>query len=187
MMRLVALAALSVSLLAPMAAEEPVSEINLKAAFLYKFTIFLEWPEGSFAKENAPFVIGVLGEKALADAIAETVSQREVRGRPFQVRSYSWEEDVEPDVHLLYYDPGDVDQDELGETFRTIRKKAPNAFIVSEGEEAIHHGAHLTFSMQNARLRFLINNEAAADAHIRISSKLLRLATIISDKGEVQP
>ncbi|MBF0169890.1 MAG: YfiR family protein [Nitrospinae bacterium] len=183
MMRLVALAALSVSLLAPMAAEEPVSALQLKAAFLYKFTIFLEWPEAAFADSKSPIVIGVLGDKELAAATAETVLRREVRGRSFQVRSYMWEEDIEPDVHLLYLSPG-ADHGEFIGRLPKARAKAPHAFLVSDGEESVLRGAHLAFTLRNDRLQFLINLEAATAANIRISSKLLRLATIVDAMGE---
>lgn len=186
MTRLIALAALSVSLLAPMASEESVSARELKAAFLYKFTIFLEWPEPAFSSPESPIIIGVLGDKRLATSTGEIVVRREVRGRPFQVRSYSWIADIEPDIDLLYLAPTIDDHDELQETFEKIRKKAPHAFIVSEGEEAILHGAHLSFAMRNTRLKFLINLEAANRDHIRISSKLLRLATIVSGEESVE-
>ncbi len=182
MMRLIALAALSVSLLAPMSAEEPVSIRQLKSAFLYKFSIFLDWPDNAFENATSPIVIGILGDKELTAATEQTVAGREVRGRSFQVRSYAWAEDVEPDVHILYLDPDFEEHGRLKNIFKQVGAKAPNAFIVSEGNETITRGAHLSFSMENARLRFLINLNAATAAQIRISSKLLRLATIV-DKG----
>ena len=65
-------------------AEDPL-EREVKAAYLYKFGSFVEWPEASFARPDSPLQIGVAGDDALADQLVRTVTGRSVAGRPIAV------------------------------------------------------------------------------------------------------
>src|SRR6266568_2186456 len=61
-------------------------EYRVKAAFLYKFGSYIEWPSRSFARTDSPVAIGVMGANALADELAQIVAGRSVNGRAVQVR-----------------------------------------------------------------------------------------------------
>jgi len=56
-------------------------EYQLKAAFLFNFAKFIEWPAPSFAQANAPIIVGVLGETPLAAALEEVARDRKINGR----------------------------------------------------------------------------------------------------------
>src|SRR5262245_37705272 len=71
-------------------AQSPVSkEYQIKAAFLYNFTKFVEWPQERFAGENAPFVIGVLGRNPFGDELEKIVHDRKVNGRTIVIRDFA--------------------------------------------------------------------------------------------------
>ncbi len=70
----------------PAQADAQADEYRVKAAFLYKFGGYVEWPDRSFARADSPIAIGVMGADALADELAQIVSGRNVSGRPVLVR-----------------------------------------------------------------------------------------------------
>src|SRR3989449_9493975 len=70
----------------PAQADTQADEYRVKAAFLYKFGSYIEWPSGSFARADSPVAIGVMGADALADELAQIVAGRNVNGRPVRVR-----------------------------------------------------------------------------------------------------
>src|SRR5438094_1030718 len=63
-------------------------EYDLKAAFLFNFAQFVEWPPQSFAGPNAPIVIGVLGEDPFGSSLDEIVEGETVHEHPLVIRRY---------------------------------------------------------------------------------------------------
>ncbi len=81
--------ALAALLAAPQAALTQIdkaSEVQVKAAYLYQFGGFVEWPPGAFAAADSPFHIGVIGADAIADELEQVVATRQVQGRQVAVR-----------------------------------------------------------------------------------------------------
>src|SRR5438034_9980654 len=70
----------------PVQADAQADEYRVKAAFLYKFGSYIEWPDRRFARPDSPLAIGVMGANALADELAQIVAGRSVNGRAVQVR-----------------------------------------------------------------------------------------------------
>src|SRR5256885_6027876 len=70
----------------PAQADAQVDEYRVKAAFLYKFGSYIEWPSGSFAGADSPVTVGVMGAEALGEELAQIVAGRHVNGRPVRVR-----------------------------------------------------------------------------------------------------
>src|SRR5258708_29175297 len=90
--RLLRAAALSIAIAAGVAGPRPAhadaqaDEYRVKAAFLYKFGSYVEWPGASFARADSPVTIGVMGADALADELTQIVAGRSFNGRPVRVR-----------------------------------------------------------------------------------------------------
>src|ERR1700686_2674516 len=76
------------------AAAAPARECEIKAAFLYNFTKFVDWPAATFADAGAPIVIGVLGDSPCAQALERLVRDRKVNGRTIVVRRIASAEDA---------------------------------------------------------------------------------------------
>ena len=82
-------------------------ERNVKAAFLYKFLMFTEFPPSAFADPAAPMVIGVLGDDEMARGLARLVAGRAVNRRPLEVRALR-ENDSAEGLHLLFVGGSDI-------------------------------------------------------------------------------
>jgi hypothetical protein len=150
-------------------APEPV----LKAAFIYNFAKFAEWPAD--APPADPLTICVLGEAAIAEALDEAVKGRTVDGRKTVVVR------VKPEgfraCHVLYLaglSPKRAQEivDEL--------KGAP-VLTVGDREQFAQGGGIAGLFVEQGRMRFAINLEAAQRCRLRISSRLLSLAKIVKD------
>jgi hypothetical protein len=82
-------------------AQEALPEYQVKAAYLFNFLKFVEWPEESFADPLAPIVIGVVGEDPFGNALPQVVIGKTVQGRDLVIRIYHAGEDLRG-AHILF-------------------------------------------------------------------------------------
>src|SRR5258708_3925515 len=148
-------------------------EYLLKAAFLYNFTKFVEWPPKRFANETSPIVIGVLGWNwnPFSDELINLVSGKKVGGRPVIVKNVETPEEASA-VHVLFVTAG------LEQRWFKGLKSAPNTGVltVGESEEFAADGGIITFILKEDNVRFEINQDAGKDTGLKISAQLLKLA-----------
>lgn len=149
-----------------------VLERQVKAAYLYKFAGFVEWPEGSFAKPDSPVVIGVAGADALADQLEAAVAGRNANGRPLQVKRLKRGESV-AGLHMLFVSAA-LDKANAQEWMTACRGQA--VLTVSDADESQAMGSIINFVMVDERLRFEVALKNAATAHLRISARMLQAA-----------
>ena len=161
----------------PSLAQTSSREYNIKAAFLYNFTQFVEWPPKAFAGSETPFVIGIIGDDPFRSVIDETVTGEKVNGRPIVVRRYRDVQDVK-NCHILYIS--------LKEALRVTEiLSAVPAYVltVSDIPNFARTGGMIHFLNQSNKIRLQINSAVAKAADLNISSKLLRVAEIV-DKAK---
>ncbi|HEX2861137.1 MAG TPA: YfiR family protein [Lacunisphaera sp.] len=163
--------------LAP-AATAPSREYQIKAVFLFNFARFVEWPEDAFPDAAAPLIIGVLGEDPFGSVLDETVGGDQAGARPLQVRRWQRVEDVDT-CHILFITKSQAANVESIFT----HLKGRSVLTVSDADGPTRHGPMIRLVNENNRIRLKINLEAARAARLVISSKLLRPAIIVSDKG----
>jgi len=145
-------------------------EIGVKAAFLYNFTKFVEWPASAFAAADAPITLCSIGDGALADDIQKIVADRTAQNRAVKVRAAS-ELDL-AQCQVVY-----VPEAAAASAAPVIEAaKAAKALTVGETSDFLSQGGMVVFTKQANRVRFEINESAAKDAGLKISSKLLSLA-----------
>jgi hypothetical protein len=149
--------------------------LQVKAAFLFKFGEFVEWPDAAFAGPDAPFTLAVVGADALADVLEELARQRRINGRPVQVRRVRPAEPV-PVAHIVFAGAAAVDR--LHATAERLR--AGHALTITDTAGAAPGMIH--FVIRDNRVRFEIDAAAADDAGLKISSKVLSLALSVSGK-----
>jgi hypothetical protein len=157
----------------PAAAQDTstVLERRVKAAFLVKFPDYVEWPDGSFARPDAPFVIGVAGDEALVQELAQAVREKALDGRPLQVRSLKAGASL-AGVHLLY-----VARDDTARVMQSLGTAAgQHMLLVTEVEGALQQGSVINFVMSGGRVKFEISLESASRQGLRLSSRLLSVA-----------
>ena len=166
----VAYGAIAPSVPAPPSAEaERILERRVKAAFLFRFTEFITWPEAAFARPDSPFVIVVAGRDALADELRQITAGRSVGGHPVEVVRVS--EPAIPVAHVVF-----VAEPEKLRLRDWIRAAPRHALVVTESEGALALGAVINFLLVEGRVRFEISLDAAERRGLRMSSRLLAVA-----------
>jgi hypothetical protein len=148
-----------------------VDENSVKAAFLYKFGSYVEWPAGAFAAADSPLAFGVVGDAALAAELSRVVAGRVIDGRPIVVRDLHGDDPLH-DVHVLFV-AGDsrAEVDDLLATLRDVP-----ALVVTQTARALPSGSVINFVIVDDRVRFDVALAAAERRHLKISSLLLRVA-----------
>jgi hypothetical protein len=174
-LRLFRVQVLSVVLLAVMsgglASADEVDEYHLKAAFLYNFAQFVEWPAEAFKSADEQIGLCVLGENPFGSALNQAVKGKTAAGRKFAVREISEPKEAGR-CHILF-----VAGSESGRVKPVLAElKGRNVLTVGETEDFAAAGGVITFRLKATRVRFGIDIQAASSANLKISSKLLMLA-----------
>lgn len=145
-------------------------EYQLKAAFLFNFTKFVEWPARRFADERSPILIGVVGENPIGAALADLVTGRLVNGRPIAV-AYPKNTGEMQRVHLLFVARGEEDRlTELQSSGTTV------VLTVGESDRFAELGGMINFVVADEKVRFEVNLATAEKHGIKISAQLVKLA-----------
>lgn len=159
---------------------ETFSVEAVKAAFLYRFASFVEWPADSPA---SPFVIAVAGDEDVARQLEVLVPRMVVNHQPVQLRRVSRVADLDG-VHILYVGP-----DALPRT-RTLRGAALERpiLIVTDADRGLDAGAVINFVEADRNVRFEISLIAADRARLKIDSALLSVAAHVERRPpEIRP
>lgn len=149
-------------------------EYQLKAAFLYNFTKFIEWPPQSFSGTSAPIVIGVLSDSPLGSELVQVVKDRNVNGRSIVVKRIETAAEARL-THLLFVGAGE------GGRFVELEPAIRGSSIVTIGESPsfAQAGGTINFVLEDDKVRFEINMDSAEHAGLRISAQLQKLAKLI--------
>ncbi len=159
------------------AADAAVSkEYELKAAFLYNFTKFIEWPAARFANDASPVVIGVLGKNPFGDELESVVKGRTVKGRDIVVKLLA-SADEAPAVHILFVPAGEEPRLAATDAWRKIA-----VVVVGESPRFAPLGGAITFKPEADKVRFAIDLAAAESVGLKISAQLLKLAVEVHRK-----
>jgi len=161
------------------AAETSVpKEYQIKAAFLYNFTKFVEWPDSAFADPNKPIVIGVLGPNPFGGELAKAIEGRKVNGRDLVLQTIQKVDDLKA-VHVLFI--GSEEDRKLAEHLAAL--KGNPVLTVGETEIFAKRGGIITFSLEGDKVRFEINMESAEQGGLKISAQLQKLAKSVRRKS----
>jgi len=156
---------------APGAAAQAFSAAQVKAAFLYNFAKFVEWPGAAFDSADAPFVLGVLGTDPVGAAARELLRGKSIKGRPLVVREVAGPKAAR-ECHLLFF--GRDEEDRL-EAILDALSGAP-VLVVSDVERFTDRGGMIELVTVGQRIRFAIDAAAARAAGLTLSSQLRELA-----------
>ncbi len=182
--RLLRACALSIGIAAGVAGPSPVQadaqadEYRVKAAFLYKFGSYVEWPSGTFARADSPVTIGVMGADALADELTQIVAGRSVNGRPVRVRKLRPGDPI-AGLHVLFV--GRAHGGRLGEILAAARGQA--LLTVTESEEGLELGSMINFVVVEDRVRFDVAPPPSEAGNLKISARLLGVARKVVSKS----
>jgi len=153
----------------PLRAQAP-TEYQVKAAFLYNFAKFVEWPENT---PGMPFCIGILGPDPFGSVIDQTLAGKTLDGRRVVIRRFERPEEAFG-CEIVFVASASRSPAPLLERFQ-------NKAVLTVGDEPAfcQSGGIIGFQLAGQRVRFAVNLEAAQRAQLKVSSKLLSLATKI--------
>ena len=158
------------------APEKPPSEYQVRAAFLYNFVKFVEWP-GSPNDQGGAIELCVLGKDPVEGELQRVISGKTVSGRSLTVRRIS-DPAAAQSCRILF-----VSSSEAGRVPEVLKALGSTGVLtVSEAERFSEHGGMINFRMEGQRVRFQINAAAANRVGLKISSQLLQLAVTPDDK-----
>jgi YfiR/HmsC-like len=168
---LLGLALLLAALPAAVRAQVAASEYDVKAAFLFNFTKFVEWPGSAFSDDRGALQLCVFGGNPFGKSL-EAVAGEEVGGHRLGVRRV---EDTGKlaGCHVLFIDPAES-SDRTSQVLSSVRGEP--VLTVGDNRGFLDRGGIINFVLEGTKVRFEINQEAAERAGLKISSKLLRLA-----------
>jgi len=160
------------------------SEYLIKAGFIYNFAKFVEWPSAAFAQPDSPIVIGVLGTDPFGSVLDRLVQDKKIGQRGFVVRRYKWGKDLKDlkdlrDCKILFVSASEkAHADEIIQLVKWLP-----ILTVGETPGFAERGGVIRFTVEDNRVRFEVNVDAAHQADLNISSRLLTLAKIIPQTG----
>ena len=158
------------------------SERQIKAAFLYRFTEYVQWPEEAFERRAAPLVMGLLADDGVAAELAAVTAGRQVRGHPVQVRVLR-EGESTSGLQVLFI--GAAASARIGALARATQGPV---LIVSEGENALAQGSIINFVVNERRVRFEVALAPAATRSLSLGAGLLSVAlNVRKDSGLALP
>lgn len=163
---------------APVSGQVAAGEYQIKAAYLHHFAQFVEWPQ-SVLPPGAPIVIGLVGQDPFGRAIDEVIAGKHANGHPLVVRRLRWNDDL-TSCHVLFVSSSELQH--IGAILDATR--GFSVLTVADVDRFAMRGGMIELMTVENRVHFDINAGAAAEAHLRISSKLLGIARAIRSTAE---
>lgn len=163
---------------APASASVAAGEYQIKAAYLHHFAQFVEWPQSVLAP-GAPIVIGLIGDDPFGRAIDDVIAGRRANGHPIVIRRLRWNDSV-GGCQMIFISSSELQH--LGAVLDSVRGMA--VLTVADIDRFASRGGMIELVTLENRVRFDINADAAAEAHLRISSKLLQVARVLRGTAE---
>jgi hypothetical protein len=151
------------------------TEYEVKAAFLYNFTRFVEWPPEALRDPGAPFVIAIVGHDPFGAVIDETVAGKTAGGRPIEVRRVPRVEEAR-DAQIVFVSSSE--RSNLAAILKALDR--PGILTVGDTDGFAMRGGAINFTLQARKVRFEINPIVAEQAGLKVSSQLLKLATLVA-------
>ncbi len=156
--------------------------LKVKAAYLYNFAKFIEWPDDALGDEEAPFVIGVLGDDPFGQILDTTVKAKTIATRPVKIRRLLWSKQEDraevKSCQILYI--SNSERSRLKEIFAALEDQP--ILLVADIAGFASDGGMIGFVLEKQRIIFEINRESLGQAKLKASAKLLKLARIVKPK-----
>jgi hypothetical protein len=158
----------------PLPAQTASKEYQIKAAFLFNFAQFVEWPVTVLTNADEPFAIGVLGEDPFGDALEQTVQGETINGHKIVVKRAQRLNDL-ANCQIIF-----ISKSEKGRLKEIMTGIDSNAVLtVSEIDGFAADGGIINFYLDGNKVHFEINPAIARRAGLKVSSQLLSLGRIV--------
>ncbi len=166
--------------LLPVWASAQSSEYLIKAAFLERFTHYVDWPESSdISDTNKPFILGVIGDNPFEDYLEQNFSEIKIKNKQVEIRFYNAVEEIE-ECNLLF-----VSQSEKKRIPEIIAfTKNKSILTVSDSKGFAERGILINMYVLNHEIRFEINEKAVNQSDLLVNYLLYSSAKIINKQTE---
>jgi hypothetical protein len=158
----------------------PPSEYELKAVFLFNFAKFIDWPPNSFGGPQSPFTICILGKDPFGQVLDDKLQGKTVGDRHTAVQRLKDKAEARR-CQMLFVSSSESPH--LGQIIESLQ--GANVLLVGETNGFATAGGTIEFTLEDSRVRFTINTDAADRAGLKFSAKLLTLAKIVHDEGHL--
>ena len=146
------------------------NDAQTKGLFLYNLAKYVSWPEGTFAGDDAPIVIGVVGDSEFVRGLRELVEGHEAQGRALEIKEIESAEAAV--VHMVYFPAEDLTQLRAQSApldGKPVIRVAENKRFAKVGD--------VGFILRGGRVQFFVNAENTRRSGLRLGSQILRLAS----------
>jgi hypothetical protein len=160
---------------------QSATEYQVKAAYLFNFIKFVEWPDVSPADAQSKWVIGIVGNSPVGDELSKLVESKNVLGRELQIKTFQATDNLRG-CNILFI--SDSEKKHLPAILTGLR--GSSVMTVADMEHFIDAGGMVQFVVEDARVRISIDVGATGRAHLKVSSKLLALARAVTEDGSAK-
>jgi len=155
----------------------PQYEYNVKAAFLYSFGRYVEWPKDAFAAHSGDFVIGICGEDPFGQALDRIAQSKTIQGRRIIIQRMATTEELQP-CHILFISHS-IPPDQQSAIINKMRDKS--TLLVGESPGFAERRGGINFFVEGGTVRFEINVDAIRQEKLMLDAKLLNLGKKVSE------
>jgi hypothetical protein len=152
------------------------SEYLIKAGFIYNFANLVQWPSNAFTQPDSPIVIGILGADPFGTVLDRVLAGKKVNGRIFVVKRLKSVPDLK-ECQIVFVSSSEMPH--LAEAIRLI--KGMPILTIGELPGFAQRGGIINLVLEDNKVHFEVNVEAAKEAELNLSSRLLALARIVQE------
>ena len=153
--------------------KKKLAAYKIKAAYLYNFAKFVEWPAEAFTDPSLPLSICIVGEDPFGDAL-DTIKDKNVKSRKLEIRQHAGNSELK-ECHILFISPSE--KKNLADILEMTKDR--HILTVSDMKKFADHGGMIYMNKAKNKIRLEINHEAAKHSGLNMSSKLLKISKII--------
>jgi hypothetical protein len=153
-------------------------EYQVKAAFLFHFAQFVDWPPGVLNNSDASLILCVFDDEPRRQEFQSTIEGKAIGARVFHVRLITQSQEIQG-CNILF-----LSRDEARRQTAILRSlRGMPVLTVGETDDFLSNGGMIRFHLDEDRIRFDINLDGAESSHLKISSRLLLLATSVTQSS----
>jgi hypothetical protein len=178
---LVAGVSLTIGTSVTFAAEDAPLDFQVKAAFLVNFPKYVDWPSAVVAETNSPITVAIFGDDNVAGEFENMIQGgRTISGRPVRLKRITKEEQIGADCQIVF-----IASSERQRVPAILEKvKGTGILTVGENEDFLQQGGIVNLVHRDRKIRLQINLDAAREAHLKISTRLLVAADMVKGRSQ---
>ena len=159
-------------------AQTTAKEYRIKAAFLFNFANYVEWPPDTFKEANSPLTYCTVGEDPFEGVLDQSLNAKSVGTHPLRVQHLKAPENFQG-CQIVFI--GANEKKRIAAILESL-KQTP-VLVVGESSRFVQQGGTVGFLSEENTVRFEVNLDAAQRARLNISATLLSVAKTVIDRA----